>query len=321
MTKDQCLMTKPGLAGFHLLREFVLRHSSFFRHSSFVIRPAFAVALLMSVIRLASAAADQESPQTKVGPPRGTLVVHGGGKLTKEFMSRFVKLTGGVNAPLVVIPTAGDEDEYPDDWPGLKPWINAGFQYITLLHTRDRAEADTPKFVRVLESARAVWITGGRQWRLADVYLATRTERALRAVLDRGGVIGGSSAGATIQGSYLVRGSPQDNAIMMSPGHEQGFGYLRQVAIDQHLLTRHRERDLLAVIAKHPQLLGIGIDEQTAIVVRGDTLRVIGTGQVAIYDPGYQPPADGEPYYFLESGEQFDLARRRVIETSNAPPN
>jgi len=260
-------------------------------------------------------------PQSKVGPPRGTLVVHGGGKLTKDFLSQFVELAGGPHAPMVVIPTAGDEDKYPDDWPGLKPWINAGFQHITLLHTRDRAVADTPKFVRPLETARAVWITGGRQWRLADVYLGTRTERALQGMLDRGGVVGGSSAGATIQGSYLVRGSPKDNSILMSPGHEQGFGYLRQVAIDQHLLTRHRERDMLVVIAKHPQLLGIGIDEQTAIVVRGDTLRVIGTSRVAIYDPGYQPAPDGEPYYFLESGAQFDLGRRRAIGTSDAPPD
>ena len=324
---DECLknaegpMTKPTLARSNLAPQFVLRHSCFFRPSFFVIRCSLALALLTSGDHWANAFADQETTQPKIGPARGTLVVHGGGKLAKEFLSMFVELAGGPNAPLVVIPTAGEADEYSEDWPGLKPWIKAGFKHIALLHTRDRAEADTPEFVRPLETARAVWITGGRQWRLADVYLATRTEQALRGVLDRGGVIGGSSAGATIQGSYLVRGSPRDNTIMMSPGHEQGFGYLRHVAIDQHLLTRHRARDMLSVIAKHPELLGIGIDEQTAIVVHGDIFTVIGTSRVAIYDPGYRPPLDGEPYYFLQRDDQFDLARRRKIGKADAPQN
>ena len=191
--------------------------------------------MLTSIASLPSISAGQDAVQPKVGPARGTLVVHGGGKLTKDFLARFVALAGGPDAPLVVIPTAGEADEYADDFPGLKPWINAGFKHITVLHTRDRAKADTADFVRPLETARAVWISGGRQWRLADAYLGTRTERALRGVLDRGGLIGGSSAGATIQGSYLVRGEPGDNTIMMAPGHEQGFGYLRHVAIDQHL--------------------------------------------------------------------------------------
>jgi cyanophycinase len=312
-------MTKPTLARSNLAPKFVLRHACFFRSSFFVIRYSLTLALLTSGDHWANALADQETTQPKVGPARGTLVVHGGGKLTKEFVSRFVELAGGSNAPLVVLPTAGETDEYSDDWPGLKPWIKAEVKHITLLHTRDRAEANSPEFVRPLETARAVWITGGRQWRLADVYLATRTEQALRGVLDRGGVIGGSSAGATIQGSYLVRGSPGDNTIMMSPGHEQGFGYLRQVAIDQHLLTRHRARDMLSVIAKHPELLGIGIDEQTAIVVHGDIFTVIGSSRVAIYDPGYSPPPDGEPYYFLQRDDQFDLAHRRTIGKADAP--
>jgi cyanophycinase len=144
-----------------------------------------------------------------------------------------------------------------------------------------------------------------------DAYLGTRTEREMRAVLGRGGVIGGSSAGATIQGSYLVRGAREGNRIMMARGYEQGFGYLKDVAIDQHLLRRQRERDLVPVVRAHPELLGIGIDESTAIVVEGDRFEVIGASTVGIYD-GHDH--DGKRYYFLAPGDRFDLAARRKLE-------
>ena len=114
-----------------------------------------------------------------------------------------------------------------------------------------------------------VWFTGGRQWRLADSYLGTKVEEELWALLGRGGVIGGSSAGATIQGSYLARGDTKTNTIMMGD-HDEGFGFLKNTAIDQHLLRRNRQFDLIEIIEAWPELLGIGIDENTAIVVQGD---------------------------------------------------
>jgi cyanophycinase len=155
-----------------------------------------------------------------------------------------------------------------------------------------------------------VWFDGGRQWRLVDAYLGTRTQRELEAVLARGGVIGGASAGATIQGSYLVRGSPKGNLIMMAKGHEEGFGYVKNVAIDQHLLARHREEDLVAVVDTHPELLGIGLDEPAAIVVRGDEFEVIGQSKVAIYD-GRDHGC--KRYYFLSVGDRFDFKTRSPL--------
>ena len=123
-----------------------------------------------------------------------------------------------------------------------------GFKNVTVLHTRDRAEADSEGFVAPLKKARAVWFNGGRQWRIVDAFAGTRTQREIEAVLEHGGVIGGSSAGATIQGSYLVRGARDGNDILMAKGHEQGFGYLRGVAIDQHILPRNRAADLVQVV-------------------------------------------------------------------------
>jgi cyanophycinase len=255
---------------------------------------------------------------TAVGPQEGALVIVGGGQLGPEIIKRFVSLAGGKDAEVVVIPTAAEND--PIDPKRVSEGFarSFGFKNVTVLHTRDRAEADSEGFVAPLKRARAVWFNGGRQWRIADSYLGTRTQREIEAVLSRGGVIGGSSAGATIQGSYLVRGAEDGNDILMSKGHEQGFGYLRGVAIDQHILPRNRAADLVQVVGTHPELLGIGIDESTAIVVEGDRFEVIGRGVVAISDG---KDHDGRRYYFIATGERFDLKnRRRLPAETNASP-
>jgi cyanophycinase len=246
-----------------------------------------------------------------LGPARGSLVVAGGGQLGPEIVQQFISLAGGLDAPMVFIPTA--EDGEPRLTAPNTFLAKAGATHVTILHTRDPVVADSVAFVAPLTAARAVWFEGGRQWRLTDAYLHTRTERELFRLLDRGGVIGGSSAGATIQGSYLVRGAVEGNAILMSAGHEEGLGFLRNAAIDQHLLTRRRERDLLEVIDRYPKLLGIGIDEGTAIVVHGNAFEVIGKSKVAIYDPKYKVNGNGERYYFLSAGDRFDLKRRRKL--------
>src|SRR5260370_18411554 len=118
-----------------------------------------------------------------------------------------------------------------------------------------------------------------------------------------------------IQGSFLVRGAPsEDNSIMISPGHTVGFGLLPNSAIDQHVNTRGRERDLDPVISKHPHLLGIGIDQDAAIVVHGDSFFVVG-GQVAIHEGRKR---NGANYYFLSSGQAFDLKTRSLDTAKEA---
>jgi cyanophycinase len=246
----------------------------------------------------------------EVGPARGALVIVGGGRLDQPIWERFLALAGGPDAPIVVIPTAGGGDGYDQYWGGLAPLREAGATRLTVLHTTDRAEANTDAFVRPLREARGVWFPGGRQWRLADAYLHTRVHEELRALLDRGGVIGGTSAGATIQGSYLARGDTRTNTIMMGD-HEEGMAFLRNVAIDQHLLRRNRHFDLLAVVTAHPELLGIGIDENTAIVVQGDRFEVMGAGYIAIYDSEHQLDSGGR-FYFLAPGDRFDLKTRQA---------
>jgi cyanophycinase len=104
---------------------------------------------------------------------------------------------------------------------------------------------------------------------------------------------------------------------MMAPGYEQGFGLIKGVAIDQHMLTRNRQDDLEAVVAKHPDVLGIGIDESTAIIVRGQQFEVAGASKVAIHDgrdvPGERQQRNGRKYFFMGPGERYDLTKLERI--------
>lgn len=240
----------------------------------------------------------------KIGPKKGSLVIVGGGNIPTEISDKFIELAGGKDANFVFIPTALEDENL----------VNSnrntifGLKNVTVLHTRDRKIADSEDFVAPLRKAQGVWFGGGRQWRLVDSYLNTLFQKELFKVLERGGVIGGSSAGATIQGSYLVRGAREGNTIMMAKGYEEGFGFLKNAAIDQHIDTRKREADLQSVISTYPKLLGIGISESTAIIVQKDLFSIIGKSYVAITDG---KTYDGKPYYFLKEGDVFDLAKRK----------
>ena len=251
----------------------------------------------------------------QVGPENGSLIVAGGALRDPAVFQRFVELAGGPSAPIVVIPTAGGAEDYDQFFRGLRPLEDAGARDVTVLHTYDPEVADTDAFAEPLRRARGVWFTGGRQWRLADSYLNTKVHDALWDVLARGGVIGGSSAGASIQGSYLVRGDTRTNTVMMGD-HEVGLGFLKGVAIDQHLLRRNRHFDLIEVVRAKPELLGIGLDENTAIVVRGDRFEVVGQSYAVIYD--HRATLDtGGLFYFLAPGDRYDMAARQAFRPTS----
>lgn len=250
-----------------------------------------------------------------VGPRRGTILAAGGGDLGREIYRRFLSLAGGPEARIVLIPTAGAEDGSHDAWTALVELRDAGARRIEVVHTRQKKIADMEAFVGPLREADGVWISGGRQHRLVDVYLGTRTHRELEGVLDRGGIVGGNSAGASVLASYLVRGGKDGNEIVVDEDRVQGFGLLRGVAIDQHLLARGRETDLISVLKQHPELLGLGLDEGTAIVVRADLASVLGTGRVAIYD--FTDPLALIPLRYLVRGAVYDLGARQVVMTDD----
>jgi cyanophycinase len=256
------------------------------------------------------------------GPANGTLIIIGGGGIGESLNKKIMEISGGLQIPIVVIPTADGQEKYDQNFGEAGLLRKMGATNVTVLHTTDRNVANTEEFVKPLLNARLVWFSGGRQWRLVDVYKNTLTEKMLWKVLERGGTIGGSSAGATIQGSFLVRGDTKNNQVMMGD-HQEGFGFLKNVAIDQHVLARNRQFDMFEILGKHPELLGIGIDESTAIIVKGDIFEVAGKSYVAIYDGKFwsregselkKLPENGKIFYFLREGDRYNLRERIVIK-------
>lgn len=208
----------------------------------------------------------QEAPTGSLAKPTGgTRILGGGGKLPKAIYERFLELAGGTDGRIVLIPTASgscDTEEglsavrkrWTDDHPGY---------HFEVLHTRDRARADDEAFCAPLRTATAVWLGGGTQKRLADAYLGTRVEKELLALLARGGVVGGTSAGTAIQTRTMIQ-EGKENPIVAT-----GFDFVPGAISDQHFLKRERLPRLLKVLAAHPGHFGIGVDEGTAVETDG----------------------------------------------------
>ncbi len=291
--------------------------------SRFVVAAIFLSALTAAPFAQSSApaAAPAAAVAPEYGPANGTLLIVGGGNLDGTgIIERFIQLAGGPEKNFVIVPTAGG-NRNPDgslhvyrEEEVIAPWVKRGLTHVRMLHTADPKEANTDAFVAPLREADAVWFNGGRQWNIVDSYAGTLAYREFHKVLERGGVIGGSSAGATIQGQYLVRGDTSGPNVMMTaePTHQEAFKFLRKVAIDQHINTRNRWDDLIPVIKKYPDLLGIGLSEATAIIVHGDTFEVMGAWKVAIHDDTrlYEPWE--KPYYILSAGDVFNMKTRRI---------
>ena len=267
--------------------------------------------------------------EPEYGPAKGTLVIQGGGSdVGTGIFETFINKAGGLGAKIVVVPTAGGNKNpdgsikvYKED-EVLAQWKKRGCTNVFMLHTHDPKVAGTEEFAKVLRDAKGVWFVGGRQWNIVDSYAHTLTEREFHNVLARGGVIGGSSAGATIQGDYLVRGAVAGSEIMMAPEpeHQHAFAFLRKVAIDQHINTRNRWDDLIPVIKKFPDMLGIGLSEGTAIVVTGDRFTVIGKWKVAIHDNKHLYQPWEKPYYVLSPGDVYNMKTRTIEKYGNGSP-
>ena len=260
-------------------------------------------------------AAGSPYPPAQLPPPivpKGTLVIVGGGGMTPAISKRFIEAGGGEQGHFVVLPIAMPDPIFaPVEAQFLK---RLGAKNVTVIPYREQKDLEDPKVRAVFEKATGIWFGGGRQWHFVDAYEGTQLPAWFRGVLDRGGVIGGSSAGATIQGDYLVRGAPAGPQIMMCEGYERGLGFLPGVAIDQHFSARKRFKDMTALMAEYPQYLGIGLDEATAIIVQGSTAEILGKGQVHFYDRK-KPVKPGEPDYdAFPDGVKYDLVKRKKLE-------
>src|SRR5262249_7083826 len=159
----------------------------------------------------------------------------GGGNVGHEIWERFIAAAGGPDSLIIDIPTAGGAPFYPAPTATTMSIRAHGAKKVVQIHTTHKKSAHSDSFVALLQKARGTWFEAGRQNLLVDAYAGTKAEQEFHNILARGGVEAGSSAGASIQGSFLIRGASTGNEIMDAPGRNVGFGFVK-VGIDQHVV-------------------------------------------------------------------------------------
>lgn len=276
--------------------------------SSYWTRSSRRVVLFAPLFLLAATAVRAGEPAAVLTPSAGrafvsntagALVVVGGGKMSPAVRDRFFELAGGNKARLVVVPTASQRADSGDSSPSCAFWRSLGIPSVELLHTRSRTQASEPDFVKQLKSATAVWLTGGDQSRLTSAYLGTPVVQELRRLLDRGGVIAGTSAGASVMSSVMITGGTTKADL------DEGFGLTPGLVVDQHFTNRNRMGRLLGVLTRHPDMLGVGIDEETAVLIKGTTMSVL--GEANVYVCMTATPSTPVNVQRLKHGDQLDL--------------
>jgi cyanophycinase len=231
----------------------------------------------------------QQQRQERLAQSHGHLVIIGGSedrKYGKEILTRFVELSGGSQAKIVVITAASSiADDMWDIYD--KAFGDLGVERRVHLDLRTRQDANDEGLIRDIQDADGIFMTGGDQKRLLALIGGTALDAEMHAALKlRGACVGGTSAGASaMSGHMLAQGRaelhPEKGSVFLGAG----LGFLHRVVIDQHFSERHRLSRLLSVVAQNPYLQGIGIDEDTALVVeRGVGIEVLGEGAVTIVD-------------------------------------
>jgi len=271
------------------------------------------------------------SPQNPpIGP--GPLIAIGGAedKLGRRSVLRtFVSLAGGPEARIAVVPTASSlGHEVVEVYDAL--FRKLGARDVVAARPLTREDAEDPAFVDLLRDVTGIFMTGGNQLKLSAIVNGTAFGDAIAAAHERGAVVAGTSAGASIQSSHMVAfgaggSTPKQRMTQLAAG----LGLIRDVVIDQHFAQRNRYGRMLMLIAQSPGLLGVGIDEDTAavITIEGGTemLRVVGRGVVTVFD-GHQVVsnahearrtapllASGVVLHVLPSGSVFDLTDRVLV--------
>ena len=231
----------------------------------------------------------QAEQAEQVARSHGHLVIIGGSEDKQNDMAilkRFVELSGGPDAKIVVITAASSVAETMWDTYD-RAFADLGVTRHSHLHLRGRHDANDETHIRDVAEADGIFMTGGDQKRLLAIIGGTALDTGMHAALKlRGACIGGTSAGASaMSGHMLAQGRSELHPEKGSVSLGAGLGFLHKVVIDQHFSERQRLSRLLSVVAQNPYLQGIGIDEDTALVVeRGVGIEVVGEGAVTIVD-------------------------------------
>lgn len=261
---------------------------------------------------------------------QGTLLVIGGAEDKEEecvILKRFVQMAGGREGRLVLVTSATTRPrEVGEGYSRLFQKLGAG--EVTVLDVASRREANLESSYRLVAEATGIFFTGGDQLRITSLLGGTRLDEAFHRAYEGGAVLAGTSAGASAMSeTMIVEGDgddpPHRNNVQMAPG----LGLIREVVVDQHFAQRGRLGRLLTAVAQHPYMLGVGIDEDTAMVVEpGGVFEVIGSQTVTVVDgreireTNISETGPREPLvltnvilHILPAGYRFDLARRRPL--------
>jgi cyanophycinase len=264
--------------------------------------------------------------------PKGSLFIIGGGKRPEKMMRRFIEMAEEhKSGKIIIFPMASNvpHEVGPEQAEQLKGYGAKEVEY----HILSREQADLAENASLLDEVGGVFFSGGVQSRLMDVLRDTLVHKKLMEIYDHGAVIGGTSAGAAVMSEIMITGEEKrevekgrefssieaDNIVTVP-----GFGFVQEAIIDQHFVFRKRHNRLISLVIEHPELLGIGIDESTAVVVSPDqTFEVLGTGKVIVYDaqksrieinPEGSVSSHGMAMHVLRAGDRFSLLSRKVVE-------
>jgi len=253
--------------------------------------------------------------------PKGTLVIVGGGGETRSILEAFCKASGGPGGVVGVVTTNTSDPEG-----ALKEWkerLDKAGQTLVPLNVRRREESSLPGMLAAAQRCTGFWFTGGDQARVGDQVVGTPLHALLLARYEAGACIGGTSAGAAIMSKVMLTGDDRHGKnewAELGPGAYQtreGMGFLPQgVIVDQHFIRRSRQNRLFSLMLDHPDHLGLGIDESTALVVQGGKATVVGKHSVMVFDPSGMK-ADGDAFrelrlHLLRAGQSIDLTTRKI---------
>jgi cyanophycinase len=273
----------------------------------------------------------QNEPQENVALPEthGELVIIGGAEDREgecRILREFVRRSGGLEAHIVVMTVAtGLPGEVGEQYIGI--FKRLGAKEVQVVDTARREDASDPTAIERISQATGVFFTGGNQARITECLKDTELETFLHKRFSEGVVIAGTSAGAAMMPDMMiVEGEGETNPRREVARMDRGMGFLPNVVIDQHFAQRGRLGRLLSALAQQPASLGFGIDENTAIVVNGKILEVVGEGAVTIVDESTVTHNNisgllqdealalcGAKLHILPEGYKFDLEQRSPI--------
>jgi len=287
------------------------------RSSSIAVRAIslVGIAAIVAVVGYLIAADREGKPEPTPLPPRkpgGALLVCGGGDISDDIYLRFVHIAGA-QGRLVVIPSYAPNSD--DEARLVDRWTKRGFRAVDVLHAATRAEADDPDFAEPLVDAAAVWLSGGDQTRLAERYAGTEVEHKLQALLQRGGIIGGSGGAVSAMTRVMISGL--NEAGPATADAPQGLDLLPGTVIDQHFLRGNRLKRLLELLETYPGLVGLGVDEHTAVLIErnGADWSVLGKSYAVICIPTKDKAPRIE---ILKPGDETEIADLKLRSGADA---